>query len=185
MQSIKLRFTFSHRNLNSFSASWLAQNATCVRLKKRCFKDFEIWPLTFYIWPWNLIFEIFNTYFKAKVQNSKHLIYRFFNRTKFAIWCSQGAENELKVQFQPSTCVSLKKRCFWDFWIWTLTSEIWFKNFKRQSSRWGTKVKGQISKTLKNRFFNLKEVAFWASQETEDEFKVRWENGNLRFIGFF
>ena len=47
---------FSHRNFGSFSASWPVQNATCVRLKKRWFKGFEIWPLTFTVGPWTLTF---------------------------------------------------------------------------------------------------------------------------------
>jgi len=62
---------------------------------------------------------------------------------------------------------------------------MWFKNFKVQSARSGWKIKGQISKPLRNRFFNHTEVAFWAIQEAENDSKVRWENVNLRFIDFF
>ena len=54
--------------------------------------------------------------------------------------------------------------------------------FQVQGQKW--KVKGQISKRLKLRFFNLSLVAFWASQEPENELKVRLENLNLSFIEF-
>ena len=47
-----------------------SENATCVRLKKRCFKGFEIWPLTFHFWPWTLTFEMFNSYFEVNGQSS-------------------------------------------------------------------------------------------------------------------
>jgi len=55
-----------------------------------------------------LTFEIFNPFFKVKVQNSKH----FFNLTKFAFWASQGAENQLKVQFQPCDLRKFEKAVF-------------------------------------------------------------------------
>jgi len=43
---------------------------------------------------------------------------------------------------------------------------------KVQGHMW--KVKGQISKSLKHRFFNFTQVAFWASQEAENEVKGAW-----------
>jgi len=55
---------FSHRTLNSFSVSWPAQNATCVRIETRCFKEFEIWPLNFQadleLWTSKFDFVILN-----------------------------------------------------------------------------------------------------------------------------
>ena len=70
--------------LHSFYAYWLAQNANCVRLKKRCFRGFEIWTLTCDFETWVKIFKVQGQKWKVKGQISKHLKHLFLNLTQDA-----------------------------------------------------------------------------------------------------
>jgi len=111
VMSIKLRFTFSHPTLNSFSASWVAQNANCVGLKKRCFKalKFDLLPFISVLELWPLKFLTHISKSKVKVQISKPLKHLYFDLTQVAFWDSQEAENEFKVRWENV------KRSFIDF----------------------------------------------------------------------
>jgi len=65
----------------------------------------------------------------------------------------------------------LKKRCFKCFEIWTLTLKYGLKISKVnvQGHMWTFKVRSPWNTA----FFNLTQVAFWACQEAENEFKVQ------------
>jgi len=54
--------------------------------------------------------------------------------------------------------------------------------FENYNSYFTVKVKVEISKPLKHRFFNLTQDAFWATQEAEDEFKVHFHSLKHHFF---
>ena len=85
---------------------------------------------------------------------------------------------------QNASCVRLKKRCFRGFEIWTLKYKLKTSKVKVHSSR--SKVKGERSnlKPLKHSFFNLTQVAIWASQEAENKFKVHFHSLKHRYFRF-
>ena len=115
--------------LHSFSALWIAQNATCVRLKKWCCRGFQIWTLTS-----DCEIRIKN----FKVQSSKLKVRSERSKLKFRSAWNTAFSNLRKSHFGLVKRLNMSSKWYLRTWILALSnsSKSHFELVKREKLSW-------------------------------------------------
>jgi len=136
--------------LHSFSALWIAQNATCVRLKKWCCRGFQIWTLTS-----DCEIRIKN----FKVQSSKLKVRSERSKLKFRSAWNTAFSNLRKSHFGLVKRLNMSSKWYLRTWILALSnsskSHFELVKMEKLSSKWNVSTWTVAFSTLRKSHFRL------------------------------